>query len=326
MSDEPKRAIAGCQHARDRMIQWVDNGACPICLTATCGMDKDAIASLRARIAELEPLEGRVSDLETELSSKVSARDLTIRDQRQRIAELESTVDTSLAARACTRSDILDLLSLCGIEPAGVMSDAEDLLAVRRYVEGLQRGATEQGKRIAELEKERRGLLERNERLTDSLSALGHYPPSEPPKVTTYDAQSAALAQCNADLASRFTICDVARMTAMRNLEATGRKLVAAGERIAELEASLAASEARLAGTESAIPTIAGNWAESRTRELQKRIAELEAVVEAARALVDDGWAEEPSTGLPASLQARIIAIRDALPAKPSEKGPSDDE
>lgn len=41
------------------------------------------------------------------------------------------------------RSTVLDLLHTCGIEPSGIMSNEEDLLAVKRYVQGLQRAVFE---------------------------------------------------------------------------------------------------------------------------------------------------------------------------------------
>jgi hypothetical protein len=43
-----------------------------------------------------------------------------------------------LADLAMIRADLLDVLKVCGIEPAGVMTFQDDLLAVTRYVRGLQ--------------------------------------------------------------------------------------------------------------------------------------------------------------------------------------------
>lgn len=40
------------------------------------------------------------------------------------------------------RADLLDLMATCGIETAGNMAFAEDLLAVKRYVVGLQETVT----------------------------------------------------------------------------------------------------------------------------------------------------------------------------------------
>jgi hypothetical protein len=44
---EPLRVIEGCRHPRERMIEWVDEGACPICLTATAGMRGEEIDRLK---------------------------------------------------------------------------------------------------------------------------------------------------------------------------------------------------------------------------------------------------------------------------------------
>jgi hypothetical protein len=44
----------------------------------------------------------------------------------------------AVAARVVDRADILDILKLCGIAPAGIMTNAEDLLAIKRYVSALQ--------------------------------------------------------------------------------------------------------------------------------------------------------------------------------------------
>ena len=40
------------------------------------------------------------------------------------------------------RADLLDLMATCGVETAGNMAFAEDLLAVKRYVVGLQETVT----------------------------------------------------------------------------------------------------------------------------------------------------------------------------------------
>lgn len=42
-----KRVIEGRGHSETRMIEWIQEGACPICLTATAGM-------LRERLIEAE--------------------------------------------------------------------------------------------------------------------------------------------------------------------------------------------------------------------------------------------------------------------------------
>ena len=44
---EPSKRIDGCQHRRADMARWANEGACPICMTATAGM-------LRERLAEVE--------------------------------------------------------------------------------------------------------------------------------------------------------------------------------------------------------------------------------------------------------------------------------
>lgn len=38
MSDPKIRVIDGCGHQVERMTEWADNGACPICLTAEIGL------------------------------------------------------------------------------------------------------------------------------------------------------------------------------------------------------------------------------------------------------------------------------------------------
>ena len=38
---EPRIRIDGCQHRKTRMIEWINEGACPVCLTAASGMNKD---------------------------------------------------------------------------------------------------------------------------------------------------------------------------------------------------------------------------------------------------------------------------------------------
>ena len=35
---QPRKRIDGCQHTRRRMNEWIDESACPICLTATLGV------------------------------------------------------------------------------------------------------------------------------------------------------------------------------------------------------------------------------------------------------------------------------------------------
>lgn len=53
------RVIEGCQHSKKRMVTWIENGACPICLTASSGILKEENARVRHEerekcIAELE--------------------------------------------------------------------------------------------------------------------------------------------------------------------------------------------------------------------------------------------------------------------------------
>jgi hypothetical protein len=68
------------------------------------------------------------------------------RDRRDHAREkLEADEDSDgtfankvMTARVLDRTDILSVLRTCGIEPAGIMSSSQDLLAVRRYIEGLQ--------------------------------------------------------------------------------------------------------------------------------------------------------------------------------------------
>ncbi len=42
------KRIEGCQHTLDRMFDWCRNAACPICLTATCGMLQGNLTKIRA--------------------------------------------------------------------------------------------------------------------------------------------------------------------------------------------------------------------------------------------------------------------------------------
>lgn len=55
---EPKRVIEGCRHSRQRMIKWVDEGGCPICLTATLGMRSEAEAERDKARRERDHLRG----------------------------------------------------------------------------------------------------------------------------------------------------------------------------------------------------------------------------------------------------------------------------
>ncbi|MFA6159371.1 MAG: hypothetical protein WC763_07135 [Candidatus Paceibacterota bacterium] len=38
---EPRIRPDGCQHRKARMIEWINEGACPVCLTAATGINKD---------------------------------------------------------------------------------------------------------------------------------------------------------------------------------------------------------------------------------------------------------------------------------------------
>lgn len=46
VGEPQKRVIEGCRHTLPRMLEWADNGACPVCLTASLGVAKEHIASL----------------------------------------------------------------------------------------------------------------------------------------------------------------------------------------------------------------------------------------------------------------------------------------
>lgn len=43
---EPKLRIEGCRHTIKRMNEWIDQGACPICMTANSGIWKEMIQEL----------------------------------------------------------------------------------------------------------------------------------------------------------------------------------------------------------------------------------------------------------------------------------------
>jgi hypothetical protein len=47
MSDPRIRAIEGCGHQLDRMTEWADNGACPICLTAENARLREALVQIQ---------------------------------------------------------------------------------------------------------------------------------------------------------------------------------------------------------------------------------------------------------------------------------------
>lgn len=47
-------AFTGCRHTKARQKVWVDNGACPICLTASVGMANDAAKELRNGLGRAE--------------------------------------------------------------------------------------------------------------------------------------------------------------------------------------------------------------------------------------------------------------------------------
>ena len=53
-------AIPGCAHTQERMTEWCQQGACPICLTAALGMANDARAELEQRVKELEKDKARL--------------------------------------------------------------------------------------------------------------------------------------------------------------------------------------------------------------------------------------------------------------------------
>jgi len=52
--------------------------------------------------------------------------------------ELEDVRTNKMANLALVRADVLDILKVCGIKPAGITSFADDLQAIKRYVRGLQ--------------------------------------------------------------------------------------------------------------------------------------------------------------------------------------------
>ncbi len=50
---QPKKRIDGCRHEFQRMKEWVDEGACPICMTASAGMNNERVESAEADAREL---------------------------------------------------------------------------------------------------------------------------------------------------------------------------------------------------------------------------------------------------------------------------------
>ena len=53
---EPNIRITGCSHQVLRMLQWIDQGACPICMTASAGMHKDALQKAEGELAKFKHL------------------------------------------------------------------------------------------------------------------------------------------------------------------------------------------------------------------------------------------------------------------------------
>lgn len=51
------RVIDGCNHSKSRMIEWVENGACPICLTADAGMSREAACNARNDLSTARTIE-----------------------------------------------------------------------------------------------------------------------------------------------------------------------------------------------------------------------------------------------------------------------------
>ncbi len=47
LNGEPRVRIDGCKHTKPRMIEWINEGGCPVCLTASCGMKNDEVTRLR---------------------------------------------------------------------------------------------------------------------------------------------------------------------------------------------------------------------------------------------------------------------------------------
>ena len=48
LTREPNKRINGCQHTLERMIAWIDDGACPICAVATAGMLREQLTQRAA--------------------------------------------------------------------------------------------------------------------------------------------------------------------------------------------------------------------------------------------------------------------------------------
>ena len=78
---------------------------------------------------------------------------------------------------ALQRSTVLDLLHTCGMEPSGIMSNEEDLLAVKRYVQWLQRAVFEMSrpKLLDEPKCSRCGQYQRNHERHCSPGCPGVY-------------------------------------------------------------------------------------------------------------------------------------------------------
>jgi len=69
-------AIPGCTHTQERMTEWCQQGACPICLTAALGMANDARADLEQRVKELEKDKARLDWLSLDHLEGSCLRDL----------------------------------------------------------------------------------------------------------------------------------------------------------------------------------------------------------------------------------------------------------
>lgn len=80
------------------------------------------------------------------------------------MTELEEANTQAVVKLVCIRADVLSLLDLIGVEPAGIMTFEADLLLVRRYILGLQDA-------VAQLRAQRNGAIEQCRETAQILEA-----------------------------------------------------------------------------------------------------------------------------------------------------------
>jgi hypothetical protein len=121
---EPAKRIEGCEHSAVRMAHWASEGACPICLTAECGMANDNLArakeeiqGLTTQLAEAKAaLRGALFQLGEVRIAEGTSEEGTIggniaimAEQRDKIAELQAALDREREARLRAEAGVAQL-------------------------------------------------------------------------------------------------------------------------------------------------------------------------------------------------------------------------